>query len=53
MKIAEWEVVYSAMSGQPELFCRTHTGEYVVYGDEVGAHGSHAMVSVILRGMVD
>ena len=53
MQIEEWEVVYSAMSGQPELFCRNNNGEYDVYVDDAGSFGKYTMVSAVSRGIVD
>jgi hypothetical protein len=53
MDVKEWEVVYSVMSGTPEVFCRQPDGEYNVFRGEVGNCGTHALVSLVCCGSVD
>jgi ribonuclease HI len=53
INVKEWEVVYSGMSGTPEVFCRQLNGEYDVFRGEVGNCGTHAFVSAVCCGIVD
>ena len=53
LQISEWDIVYSNMSGQSEIFCRQPNGEYEVYGNNGGSSGKYTSVSSELRGRVD
>jgi hypothetical protein len=49
----EWDVIYSNMSGQSEIFHRQLDGEYKVYGNNGKSFGKYTSVSSELRGRVD
>jgi hypothetical protein len=53
MQKGEWDVVYSEMSGQSEIFRWQPGGDYDVYGNDGATHGKHMSVSSELRGRVD
>jgi hypothetical protein len=53
MERGEWDVVYSAMSGHPEIFCLRQDGEYDVCRGSDGSFGKHIMVSTSPYGRVD
>jgi hypothetical protein len=53
VQTGKWDVVFSAMLGQPEIFCLQQNGEYDVFRGTEGAYKKHTLVSTVRCGRVD
>ena len=53
VNLEEWEVLYSAMSGQSEIFCRQKDGLYSVHRASGTGYGKHILVSSKMSGLSD